>query len=34
MISEQSQIGYVSKEERDNYSTRLIMLDETPQTHF
>jgi hypothetical protein len=34
MMSEQRQIGYVSKVERDNYSTRLIMLDETPKTHF
>jgi hypothetical protein len=34
MMSEQSQIGYASKVERDNYTTRLIMLDETSQNHF
>jgi hypothetical protein len=34
MLSEQSQIGYVSKRERDFFSRKLIMLDETPKTQF
>ena len=34
MMSEQRQISYVSQIERDNYSKKLIRLDDADQTHF